>query len=275
MGKRAIAGGGPKGRFMTNADCDRPADPVRVAQAHARPALPKRFYDQAEPGEATAEGHALLLDGKPARTPAKRPLILPTRSFADAVCREWSAQDKVIDPSRMPLTRLANSAIDGVATRMEDVRADIVRYCASDLVFYRAAEPADLVARQVAAWDPLVTWARDRHGAAFVLAQGVVHHSQSGSSLTRIAQAVDVFDRPFPLAGLHLATTLTGSALIALALADGFADADTAWEAAHVDEDWNIARWGADHEATVRRQARRRDFDAAVLALAVSGQVKD
>ena len=243
------------------------ADPVRLAQAHARQARPKRFFNKVELGEAPKGGMALLLDGRPARTPAKKPLVVPAGAFAEALRAEWAAQGETIDPLSMPATRLANSAIDGVAARMDVTRADILDYCGSDMILYRAGEPAGLVARQQAAWDPLLAWARERYGAAFILVQGVIHQDQPEAGLARIAGAIEEFDTPFRVAGLHSATTLTGSALIALAVADGFLNADAAWAAAHVDEDWNIAQWGRDAQAERRRAARRTEFDAAVLAL--------
>ena len=167
----------------------------------------------------------------------------------------------------MPVTRLANSAIDGVASRQPDVRKPILDYATADLLYYRAGEPEGLVARQREAWDPVIAWAERRFGGRFVLAEGVVHVAQPEGTLSAIAAAIESFDEPFRLAGLSLATALTGSALIALALAESALDVDAAWGAAHVDEDWNILKWGEDAEAQRRRTRRFADFRAAGLAL--------
>jgi len=148
------------------------------------------------------------------------------------------------------------------------VRYEILAYAGTDLLCYRAGEPEGLVERQRAAWDPILAWAERRYGVRFVLAEGIVHAAQSEATLAALAQAVEAFREPFRLAGLHLATTLSGSALIALALAEGELDAEAAWAVAHVDEDWNIFQWGEDTEAASRRAPRLADFRAAALALA-------
>ncbi len=244
-------------------------DPIRLAQTRSKPPLPKRFYDKVSTGPASDDGLSLLLDGRSARTPAKNLLVLPTSAFANAVCAEWAAQESVVNPATMPATRLANSALDGVAPRMDEVRGEILKFCGNDMLFYRAGEPTELVDRQAAAWDLLIDWARVALGASFVLTEGVVHCKQPQLSLSRVAAELDTFDAPFRLTGLHIATTMTGSALIALALAAGHIDGDAAWLAAHVDEDWNIDQWGQDEEAVHRQMVRRWDFDAAVLALGI------
>lgn len=244
-----------------------PTDPVAAAARLSAPAQAKRFYERAE-AVADDGAFAIALDGRRARTPGGRPLVLPDRTIAAAAAAEWAAQGERIDPATMPLTRLANSAIDGVAERMPSVRDAVLAFAASDLLCYRAGEPAGLAARQRALWDPILAAVERRYGARFVLAEGVVPVAQPAATLAALAQAFAAFEEPFRLTALHLATTLTGSALIALALAAGDIDAEAAWTAAHVDEDWNIAQWGADAEAAARRAGRRRDFDAAALVLA-------
>jgi len=209
----------------------------------------------------------LCLDRKRALTPGKRPLAVPHSHLADAMVAEWVAQGEFIDPLSMPVTRLVNSAIDGVASRLAEVRREVSAYAGTDLLYYRAGEPEGLVARQRAAWDPLIAWAEGRFGGRFILAEGIVHVAQPEPLLASIAVAVDSVDDPFRLAGLSVATSLTGSALIALAIAEGALEADEAWVAAHVDEDWNIEKWGEDAEAKERRSRRFVDFSAAALAL--------
>ena len=251
-------------------DRQRHTDPMQAARLGAGRSLPKRFYTHAEMVEEDGR-LALRLDGKPARTPARRILAVPTRALADAVTAEWLAQEDTIDPAAMPATRLANTALDGVAGRMDEVRDSIRAYAASDLLYYRTAQPEGLVRRQHEIWDPVLGWAARDLGARFILAEGVVHVAQPDSTLAALARRIGGFDEPFRLTGLHMATTLTGSALIGLALAAGALDVDAAWAAGHVDEDWNISQWGADAEAAHRREQRFADFRAAALALGVSG----
>ena len=233
------------------------------------PDLPKRFYTLAGV-EARPEGFALVLDGRGARTPGRRPLLLPTRSLAEAVAAEWEAQEGVVDPRRMPLTRLANSAIDGVTEGGEAVAAEVVRYAGSDLLCYRADYPEKLVARQAALWDPVLNWAREVLGARFILAEGVMHVAQPDAALDAVAARVQAYPEPFSLAALSVMTTLTGSVLLALAVAEGHLSPAEAWAAAHVDEDFQIAAWGEDEEASARREARWQDFAAAARLFALS-----
>jgi chaperone required for assembly of F1-ATPase len=246
------------------------SNPLDVARKLTAPPRPKRFYTTAEAREEEG-GFALRLDGKRAMTPGKQPLVVPRRELADAIVNEWLAQGDLIDPATMPVTRLANSAIDGVAPRIAEVRQPIRGYAASDLLYYRAGEPAELVTKQREAWDPILAWAEQRFGARFMLSEGVMHVAQPERTLIAIAAGIDAFDEPFRLAGLSLAASLSGSALIALALADGFLDVADAWSVAHVDEDWNIEKWGEDAEAKRRRDLRFRDFQAAAMALGALG----
>lgn len=239
-------------------------DPRAAARAAMVPELPKRFYTQATVEER--EGRfVLLLDGRGAKTPSRNPLHAPTRAVGEALAAEWAAQGERIDPARMPLTRILNSAIDAVATQMEAVREEIVRYAGSDLVCYRAGEPDALVAAQGAAWDPILADVRARLGARFHLAEGVMYVEQPAEAIAAVRARVAQETSPFALAALSVATTLTGSALIALALADAALTPDEAWAAAHVDETHQERVWGTDALATERRAARRVEFDAAAL----------
>ncbi len=222
----------------------------------------RRFYKEAGISEG-AGGFTLTLDGRPGRTPGRAPLALPTRALGEAVAAEWQSQGASIDPTTMPLTRLANSTIDGVVPRDEEVRADLVRYAGSDLVVYRAAEPERLVAEQAAAWDPVHAWARDSLGAHFVLSEGVMFVEQPAEAIAAVRAAIDREPSPFRLAALHVMTTLTGSVLIALMHAAGRLAVEDAWRAAHADELFQESRWGADYEASERRSRREADFQAA------------
>ncbi|MCO5092208.1 ATP12 family chaperone protein [Bosea sp. (in: a-proteobacteria)] len=242
-------------------------DPVAAAQQAMRTSLPARFYK--EGGVLTRDGlFHVALDGRTALTPARRPLAVATRAVAEALAAEWQAQGERIDPARMPLTRLVNSAIDGVADQEEAVRAEIVRYAGSDALCYRAGEPEALVARQNQIWQPILNGIEALVGARFLLAEGVVFAQQPEGTLAAIARQVAAIPAPLALAGVHAVMTLTGSAILALALAKGQIDADAAWDAAHLDEDYQTGIWGSDEEAAERRALRRREFDAAVLLLA-------
>jgi chaperone required for assembly of F1-ATPase len=238
-------------------------DPVRAARTGAKPALPQRFYREA--GFAPAEGgFRLTLDGRPANTPARHPLVLSNRDLAQAVAEEWGAQKTAIDPATMPLTRLANTAIDGVAPRVQAVADDLCAYAGTDLLAYRAAEPERLVVSQGTAWDPVLAWAHDTFGARLILSEGVMHVTQPPHTVEALSEAVRAVQDPFRLAALHTMTTLTGSLILALAVLHGRLDAEAAWNAAHVDETYQADVWGRDAEAEERLAVRRAEFDAAV-----------
>ncbi len=244
-----------------------PANPTEAAQRGARPALRRRFYERAT-AVPISGGYAVRLDDKPVRTPARRVLAAPTLKLAEAIAAEWQAQQDVIDPAKMPLTRLANAIIDGVADAPQPVADEIAKYLASDLVFYRAGAPAGLVERQARHWDPILDWARRALGANFKLGEGVIHVAQPDAALSAARAAIPA--EPWRLGAVHVVTTLTGSALIALAMARGGLSADAAWQAAHVDEDWNMAQWGRDEMAMARRDFRFAEFQAAATVLACS-----
>jgi len=231
-----------------------------------RAELPKRFYRAADYARTDA-GYVLRLDGKPARTPARAALIMPSARLAEALAGEWNAQSEFIDPASMPLTRIVNSAIDGVAARMAKVRADIVAYAGSDLICYRAEAPAGLAERQEATWLPLIGWARTELGASLTIGRGIAHVPQEAGALAAVDAALAPYDA-LRLAALYAITTLTGSAILALAVARGRLTAAEAWTAAHIDEDWQIEHWGDDREASARRNARWREMEAAAFILA-------
>jgi chaperone required for assembly of F1-ATPase len=241
-----------------------PLDPEEAVRRTMRTPRRKRFYAGADVAEE-AGAFAIMLDGKPIRTPSGRQLVAPTGEIADAIAVEWNAQGEFIDPLTMPLTRLANSVVDAVVDRVDAVRDDIVKYLGSDLLFYRAGHPEALVAREAALWDPLLFWAAEEFGSHFILAEGIVHVRQPDSAVAAARAALP--DDPWSVAALHVITTLTGSALLALALLRGVVDQDQAWAAAHVDEDWNSEKWGADEEVAARRAARLVDFKAAARVL--------
>jgi chaperone required for assembly of F1-ATPase len=217
----------------------------------------RRFYKTVE---VTAE-LSIALDGRPVKTPGKALLALPTEALARAVADEWAAQGEKIKPSTMPLTKLANTAIDRVGPEVPRIAAEMVEYAGSDLVCYRAGRPPDLVARQAALWNPIVDWALGELDAPFRIAIGIMHLPQPPEALGAMEAAFAATGK-FGLAGLHNIMSLTGSALIALMFARGSLSAEAAWAAAHADEDYQIAQWGQDEEAAERRRRRHSEFIA-------------
>jgi chaperone required for assembly of F1-ATPase len=243
-------------------DTNGKSDPAMLARRGQVQQLPKRFYTHVTV-EARGGGHAVHLDGRPIRTPNKLVLVLPTSRMAAAIAEEWEAQGEHIDPMSMPLTRLANSVRDQVDGREVEVRADIVKYAGSDLLCYRADRPAELVAAQAAAWDPVLDWTRESLGADFAVCTGLMPVDQTPESRAAIAAAVAPLES-FRLASAHVMTTLLGSVVLMLATEAGRLTPDEAWKAAHVDEDWQATQWGADAEAARRQESRRVEFLAAV-----------
>jgi chaperone required for assembly of F1-ATPase len=240
-------------------------DPIKAARRGGRPALRRRFYAKATIASGAA-GQVVCLDGKPIHTPARRVLAAPTATLATAIAAEWEAQRDLIDPAKMPLTQLANAVIDGVAEAPGPVAGDIEKYLASDLLFYRASGPQDLRERQARQWDPVVAWAHDELGAHFrVGGEGIVFVGQPKDALKAAATAIP--GDPWRLGAVHVVTTLTGSALIALALLHHQLSAEAAWQAAHVDEDWNMEQWGSDEMALERRSFHFTELQAAATVL--------
>ncbi len=240
-----------------------PIDPVEAARRNMRPNLRKRFYQAVTVGEGTP--YPILLDGRAVKTPAGGALAAPSRPLAQAIAAEWDAQGERIVPATMPLMRLANTIIDGVAPNPEPVRQEIAKYLGSDLVCYRAATPEGLVARQAQHWEPVLAWAREAHGARFVLSEGVMFVAQPENAVAAARSAIP--SDPWRLGAVSAITTLTGSALIALAVAAKQLGVDEAWAAAHVDEDWNMDFWGRDELAMQRRAARFAEMRAAATVL--------
>jgi chaperone required for assembly of F1-ATPase len=242
-------------------------EPAVAARRNMR-ALKRRFYKEVAVRDDPA-GFAVVLDGRPIRTPARCALALPRRPLAEAIALEWGAQSEFIDPATMPMTRLANTIIDGVAAATDELAAEIRRYLGCDLLCYRAATPKALVARQSLYWDPILAWAKSALGARFVTVQGITHVRQPDDAIER-AGAVIPRD-PWRLGAAHAITALTGSPLIALAMMRGDLGIDAAWAAAQVDEDWNTELWGRDEVSLKRRAYRLAEMEAAAKVLAEIG----
>ncbi len=222
----------------------------------------KRFWTDV----AIDADRVVTLDGKPVRTPGRRPLALPTDALAEAVAEEWRAVGETIDPRTMPLTGLANAATDPISNDPAQFAARLAAYGESDLLCYRAEGPPQLVERQAAAWDPLLAWARGRYDVTFAVTTGVMHVAQPDATVARLHEAVAAYD-DFRLAGLSPVVTLTGSLVIGLALIEGEIDADVAWAAAGIDEDWSVEMWGEDWQAAQLRELKRKELGVGVAFL--------
>lgn len=222
----------------------------------------KRFYKEV----AIGDDRTILLDGRPVKTPARAPLILPTPALAEAVAAEWRMQEEEIDPRTMRLTGLSNAAIDRIAPDTATFIRPLAAYAESDLLCYRADAPAELVAHQAAAWDALLDWAGRRFDVHFTITSGIVHAPQPPATIARLGSALAAYDA-FHLAGLAPIITIGGSLVVALALADDEVDPDSAFDFTHLDELWQARRWGEDKMALEARAVRKRDFMAAAELL--------
>ena len=231
----------------------------RLSRDRIHRPLPKRFYKAV----AVTDQLGIALDGRNVKTPLKAPLILPTRPLAEAVAAEWDAQVDVINPHAMPLTKLANTAIDRATIEKSKIAAEVLEFAGSDMVCYRAESPAGLILRQTTHWDPIIAWAKADLNINFTTVSTITHRLQSPAALQALEAHVKSLD-PFSFVAVHNLTTLTGSALLAAMAAAGKIPADAAWLAANVDEDWQIETWGEDAEAMSRRAGRLNEFSACV-----------
>ncbi|TNF60181.1 MAG: ATPase [Rhodobacteraceae bacterium] len=218
----------------------------------------RRFWKEAGVAQDAA-GFAVELDGRRVRTPAKAPLILPTRALAQAVADEWDAQDGQVQPATMPFTRTANSAIDKVTPQFAEVAGMLAAYGDSDLLCYRAEAPQDLIVRQATAWDPALDWAAADLGARLSPRQGIVHAAQDPGALRRLSDLVHALT-PFQLAAFHDLVALTGSLVLGFAATRGWRDPDDIWAISRLDELWQEELWGRDDEAHEMSEVKRAAF---------------
>lgn len=240
----------------------------RLARDRYQRPLPRRFYKEA----TVSPTNSILLDGKPVRTPMKRELVLPTHALAHAISEEWQDQQQVINPHLMPLTKLANTAIDRGSAHAAAIRSEIASYAGNDLVCYRATEPSELVGRQDLCWDPVLQWAKATFGYSWQVTSGMSHLEQPSEALAAAAKHIEGMC-PFTLVALHALTTVSGSALIALQLASAGIEAEAAWAAASLDEKWQQEKWGYDREAETALLAKRVEFMAAARFLNLAGNL--
>lgn len=227
----------------------------------------RRFYKTVTI-EPEAGAYAVKLDARAVKTPQANPLRLPTPALADAVAEEWRGQGDTLKPANMPLTRLANTAIDGTTPRRAEIVEELLRYGSGDLLCYRAAEPK-LAERQRLAWDPVLDWLAERYGARLAITQGITHIAQPGDAILALGRALQPMN-PFILTALHEATSLTGSLTLALAIEDAHLDAATAFAKAHLDERYQAEKWGEDSEAQARLEARRLELENAAKFMALA-----
>lgn len=219
---------------------------------------PKRFWTSSNVVEA-AGGHTVELDGRRVKTPAKAPLILPTRTMAEAVAAEWDAQETEIDPSRMPFTRSANAAIDKVRHQHAEVADMLADYGDSDLLCYRAAHPQALLERQARTWDPALDWAAATLDARLEARAGVMHLPQPSDAVDRLRAQVHMLNE-FQLAAFHDLVSLSGSLVLGFAAAQNWRNADEIWRMSRVDELWQIEQWGEDEEALAAASVKEAAF---------------
>ena len=227
----------------------------------------KRFWKDAAAVEAGA-GWGMTLDGKPLRTPMRALLDVPSKPLAEAIADEWTAVEGEIDPREMPMTGLANAAIDRVAPDRQAFAANLARYAEADLLCYRAEGPRELADRQDSAWGELLAWASRRFDVEFAVTTGITHVAQPQATLERLAHEVAVLG-PFELAGLSPLVTAGGSLVTGLAVLDGALSAEQAWTAVSLDDEWQKERWGSDSEAEKALEGRKADFLAGARFLAL------
>jgi chaperone required for assembly of F1-ATPase len=225
----------------------------------------KRFWKEVSVGREE-DGWSIQLDGRPVRTPARKPLVVRTEALANGIADEWRAVDGEIDPRAMPFTGLANAAIDRVAPERTSFADGLARYAEADLACYRAEGPRELVEQQEESWDALLAWARRRYDVDFSTTSGIVHVPQPSATVERLSHAVAALD-PFTLAGLSPLVTIGGSLVAALAVLEKAITPEAAWDAVSIDERWQLEQWGSDAQAEKALESRRRDFFSAARFL--------
>lgn len=245
----------------------RPAPPASTRNA-------RRFYDAVSAAPADGGGYAVLLDGRPVRRPAGSPLVLPTMALAEAIAAEWATQGERLDPQTMPLTRLANTALDRVRPDRDALIAALLSHVDGDLLCYRAEWPAELVARQGAAWQPLLDWAEAALSARLTVTAGLMPQRQSAEVTDALRTALDTLD-DWSLTAAQCAAGACGSLVLALALVHGRLDGETCHALASLDETWQMEQWGEDEEALQARQVAHRDILAAERLARLAAQTAD
>ena len=229
----------------------------------------KRFYKKVDL-EDHLDGFTIHLDGRPVKTPGRNGLILPSRQLAQEIANEWGAQDEEIDPATMPITGLAQGALDQVANERERIVGRVAAFADSDMLYFRGDDSqADLAAHQAERWDPLLDWAQSRFDVSFQLVYGIMHQSQSDETIARLSAAVEC-QNDFTLAAMLSLSGLTGSLVATLALVEKKFDPALIWQLSHLEELWQEQQWGSDELAQQKRDAREAEYRAAVKFLEIS-----
>ena len=233
--------------------------------------LAKRFWKQALATESKG-GFGIALDGREVRTPARAELLVPTLALAKSIAAEWDAQTNRIDPTTMPMMRIANSAIDKVTPQKQEIVEMLTAYGDADLLCYRAETPSELVAQQNAAWNPLLDWASKNLGVKLTTQSGVVHRAQSKSDMSRLGALVGQFT-PFELAAFHDLVALSGSLIIGLAANSGEQSNAQLWFVSRTDENWQISQWGEDEDEAAKVAVKYQAFQDAARFLALLREI--
>lgn len=231
----------------------------------------KRFWSDVTVVEKDG-GFTILLDERQVKTPAKTSLVVPTHALAELIAQEWAAQEGEVNPETMPMTRSANAALDKVTAQFDEVAALLAAYGESDLLCYRATAPEELIARQAAAWDPLLEWAQTDLGARLKSGHGVMYIDQDSASIAVLNKIVFAFT-PFELTAFHDLVSMSGSLVLALAITQGHLTVADAWETSRVDENWQIEQWGEDDEAQEVADAKRQSFVHAFRFFEAVGRI--
>ena len=227
----------------------------------------KRFYNQASV-VVQGPGFGIELDGREVKTPEKRPNLSPTKAMAEVICQEWNDQQDKVNPDSMLMAKLQNTAIDRVETRRGDLIAELVKYAGTDMLCYRADFPEDLAQRQADTWQPLLDWVMDVHDITLKVTTGIIHVEQDPGQLVKLRHYLEGVDS-FRLAAFYNITTLCGSVSVALNVLGGNITAEQAWQAAQLDENFQIEHWGLDEEAEIRQENMKTELDAATRFLAL------
>ncbi len=233
--------------------------PENTPEREQKPPKPKRFYKNVAVINEKGE-YAITLDDRKIKTPMKMALTVSNEQLANAIAAEWEQQKEFIDSETMIITKMTNTAIDRVAPRKTEIIEELVTYAGSDLICYRAEEPASLVETEKQNWDPFLTWFKDEKEINLKLATGIIHVQQDPEVLEKITHLYEPLDE-FALTALYNITTMLGSALLPLSYALGHGNEQQIWSAAHIEEDYQIARWGEDEQAALRRAKRKAEFD--------------
>ena len=218
----------------------------------------KRFWTKADVVNVEG-GYGVELDGRSVKTPAKNALVLPTQAMAQAVAAEWQAQEKIINPNTMPVTKTANAALDKVVVQHGEVAEMLAAYGDSDLLCYRADAPAELVARQAEIWDPMLEWADEALGARLEPRVGIMHKPQDPKTIAALTKQVHALDA-FELAAFHDLVSLSGSLILGFAATYGARPVAVLWDISRLDEVYQIEQWGRDDEAEALAAIKKESF---------------